>query len=59
MRRKLSAIFVTLLMCLTAVVIVPRNNDVKADSGSGGSSGLDTQFIHQITENLSNVIYNA
>lgn len=46
-------------MCLTAVVIVPRNNDVKADSGSGGSSGLDTQFIHQITENLSNVIYNA
>lgn len=59
MERKLSAIFVTLLMCLTAIVIVPHNNDVKADTGSGGNSELDAQFIHRITENLSNVIYNA
>ncbi len=59
MRRKIITILLTIMMCLTAIVIVPVNNYVKADVGSGGNFELDNAFIHTVTENLSNVIYNV
>ena len=57
---RLKVIFVTLLLCLTSVIIVTIDDiNVTAIGGCGDSNPLDLEFIHSITENLSNVIYDA
>lgn len=59
MRRKISAIFVTLVMCISGIVIIPDTIEVKADSGTREESSLDMNLIYSVSENLSNVIFDA
>jgi hypothetical protein len=60
MKEKIYVLIVTLLMCLSVIVIIPNDFKVEATSGSGNNSlGLDYDYIWNITENLSNVIYNV
>jgi len=61
MRKKIIGIFVCIMLVLTTVVvIVPDDLKVEATPGGGGEEGgigLDYQYIRNITENLSNVIF--
>jgi PKD repeat protein len=60
MNRKIFVIFVTLVMIVSTFVIAPNDLKVEASGGgSGGDIGIDFQYIYNITENLSNVIFDA
>ena len=52
MNRKISVLIVTLLMCISTIVMIPSDFDVEATPGGGGgdngSIGLDFQFIKNI-----------
>lgn len=59
MKRKIYTLIVTLLMISSAtLIIIPNNLNVKADPGEGEGDGigLDFQLIHEITENLSQIV---
>ena len=63
MNKKIYVFIVALLMCLTTIVFIP--SDLKVEAASGGKGNgvedifLDYQYIWNITENLSNVIFDA
>ena len=62
MKNKLYVIFLTLLMCLTVIVIVPEDLEVEAGSGGTGEEdgiGLDYDFMWNVTENLSRVVHDV
>ena len=46
-------------MILSTVVFVPIDFKVGANPGGEGGIELDTQFIFNITQNLSNIIFQA
>ena len=58
MREKINVIIVTLLMCLASVIIVPSDTIVQATSVIE-DIGIDPEFIYNVTQNLSNVIFDA
>jgi hypothetical protein len=53
MMKKLNVVIITMLMCLTAIVLTPIESNVEA------TSELDYDFIYNITYNLSRTIYDA
>jgi len=61
MKRKIVVLVVTLLMCLTAIVIVPNDLEVEATPGErsrdDGGIGLDLDFMWNVTKKLSNVVH--
>jgi len=59
MKKKLSILAILMLLCST--MVINNNFNVEASSGNGGkgSFDLDFQFIYNISNNLSNVIYDA
>jgi hypothetical protein len=59
MRKKIIVLIVTLLIYLTTIIIVPNDLVIKANPGDGGGFGINYQFIYNVTQNLSNVIYDA
>jgi hypothetical protein len=60
MKKKFYVIFVTLLMCLSAIVIISNDFEVEATGGSGNNSlGLDYDYIwFKILDNLTYVVHN-
>jgi len=64
MNKKLFVLAVTLLMCLSAIMIIPRDFEVKANPGDGGGGeigegiGLDYNFMWNITKELANVTHD-
>jgi len=60
MRKKLIAIFVMLLITFSTIVIIPNDLVLIAEASPDEEDvELDYQFIYNITENLSNVIFDA
>lgn len=59
MRRKIITIFLVIAMCTTSIVILHQDIEVKADSGGEGYNDIDTSMVYSVTENLSNVIFDA
>ena len=62
MNRKINVLVMTLLMCLsTIIVIVPNDLQVGATSGggNGGEIGLNYSYIKMITQKLSDAITEA
>jgi hypothetical protein len=59
MKRKISVMTVIVIMCISSMVIFNENFYVEADTGSGGNTvGLDYDFIYEVIENLSYIIYD-
>lgn len=63
MKKKIFVVIVTLLMCLSAIVIIPNDSKVEATSGGGdnredNSIGLDLEFVWNVTNDLANVVHN-
>ncbi|MCX6666606.1 MAG: hypothetical protein NT038_11210, partial [Euryarchaeota archaeon] len=59
MRRKIISILLVAAMCMTSIVIVPKNIEVKADPGGEGYNDIDTSLVYSVCQNLSNVIFDA
>jgi hypothetical protein len=60
MRKKISTIFLVLVLILAGIMITPSQNDVKANPGDGGDeTEIDYRVIYNTTTYLSNSIYNA
>ena len=64
MKKKISMLIITMLLCISSVLIVNEDVDVKATAGGGGGDNgnysLDYDYMwFNITENLSNVVYDA
>ena len=62
MKRKISVFIIVMILCMSSVVIFNTNIDVKANGGGGeeeGDIGLNFTYIKNITEKLSNVIFDA
>ena len=57
MLRKLFVFGLITLLNFSSISII--DIDIFANATSGGDIYLDTQYIYNITENLSNVIYKA
>ena len=61
MKRKGIVLVLTLLLLLSAIVILPNNFDTEAGSGEKegeGIEGLDYDYMWDVTLNLSNVVHN-
>ena len=59
MRKKICTLLVTLLMISSAtLIIMPKNQNVKADQAEGEDHILDVDFIYEIAYDLSDVINN-
>ncbi len=65
MKQKIYVLVMTLVFCLSTIVIVLNDVDVEATAGGGGQSGeigeiigLDLDYMWEVTDNLSNVIHN-
>ena len=63
MKGKIYILFLMLLICLSAIVIFPRDFEVEAAGGEDSAEekigiGLDFDFMWEVTEELSNVIHN-
>jgi hypothetical protein len=61
MKNKIIGIFVSIMLLMTAIiVIVPDDLNVEATPGGGGGDkggvGLNQSYIHMVTENLSNIV---
>ena len=59
---KIHVLIVILMMLMTTYVAIPIKKPVKANPSSGEDLidiNLDLQFIHNVTQNLSNVVYDA
>jgi hypothetical protein len=54
-------VFIVMLLMILSVLIIPSNLEVEATGGSGGGEnenfGLDYNYIWNITDNLSKIIY--
>jgi len=59
LKRKILTVFITLMVCLTAIVIIPNKKNIVTAQESEQQSMPDINVIKSVTENLSNVIYNA
>jgi hypothetical protein len=62
MKRKISVLILVMILCMNSVVIFNTNVDVKATGGGGeeeGDIGLNVTYIKDITEKLSDVIFDA
>jgi len=61
MKNKIFVLFVTLLMCLSAILILPSDLEVDAAGGGEGDNdiGLDYDFMWKVTDNLTSVVHNA
>jgi len=59
-RLKLKAVFITILLCTSLIIIQNKiSNVVASESDSENDFILSTDMICRVTENLSNVIYTA
>ena len=59
MRVKKSNIFICIMLVLTILIMIePSNIKVKANPDNGGDISLDYQYIYNITNELSEVIFN-
>ena len=63
MSRKIYILILTLVLCLSNIVIVLNESNVEATTGGGGQSGeigeiigLDLDYMWEVTDNLSNVV---
>ncbi len=59
---KMTTILICMLMCLSSVLIIPDDLNVKATTGGGTNGknvGLDYDYIYNTTEDLSYVIFDA
>jgi hypothetical protein len=62
MRGKIRALFVMLVMCstsMTALFVIRDDINVRANSEDSGDTKLSFGLIFNVTQNLSNVIYDA
>jgi len=64
MKNKIFVLIVTLLMCLTSIVIIHSDLEVEATIGGGegileNETGLDYDFMWSVVKNLSDVVYTA
>jgi len=60
-QKKLKAVLITIILCITSLVIIQNDTSTVAASEQGEDNGfiLSTDLIHRVTENLSNVVYTA
>jgi len=62
-KSRIFLIFITLVMIFSATqIFVPNNQNVKADAGGGGGQegiGLNFSYMKEITEELSDIVYDA
>jgi hypothetical protein len=59
MRKQIFILFITLMMISTSIVFIPNITIVRADANPPGNDGynvLNTTYIKEITQNLSNII---
>ena len=64
MKHKIFVLVMTLLICLSTILIIPSDLEVEASGGGGGEGesediGLNFSYIEEITYDLSQVIFNA
>ncbi len=59
MKNKIYVIIVTLLICLSGIVIIPNNLEVEASGGGGGEDNetLDTDYIWDMVNDIAKVVY--
>ena len=57
-KKRIIVIILTLILCSTSTIIIPYKTTVVSASETEGVS-LDNDLIRRITENMSNVIYDA
>ncbi|MCX6665410.1 MAG: hypothetical protein NT038_05050 [Euryarchaeota archaeon] len=57
--RKIAAISLVIILFLGGIAIKPTDNTVKADTESQGNLHLDTQYVWNITSNLSDIIFQS
>ena len=60
-RLKLKAVFITIILCTSVIIIIQNkiSNVVASESDSENDFILSTDMICRVTENLSNIIYTA
>lgn len=56
MYKKICIVFLTLLICLTTILLIPKDIRLKASEEDYGGPELDYDFIDEILENLSSII---
>ena len=62
MKKKISVLIITTLLCISTIVTI--NNDVNVEAIAGGDDevgeiiGLDLDFMWNVTKNLSYVVHN-
>ena len=62
MRKRLICILMCVLMIISAMTTILYSNNVKVEASGGGSSGgtgLDYNFMWNVTQNLSNIVYTS
>jgi hypothetical protein len=61
MKKKINVLIVTLLICITVILVTPDDWKIKATSGGDGEGdiGLNCSYIYEKTEELSKVIDEA
>jgi len=64
MKRKIIVLILTMLMCLTAIVIIPHDFETEANSGESGgkdgdgkSNGFDYDYIWSMVRDICNVTH--
>ena len=62
MMRELNVLFVVVLLLLSIIIIIPVDLIIEANPSGGGDGdegSTDLQLICEVTENLSNIIFDA